>query len=267
MREEELRLIEGSEVTEATEAAVAGEASWTWKQVLTFRARGLLLLRRLITNPASYFQPFWLPKYRHWEGGVSQEQLKIAWIVHAATGVGSLLGGRLSGRLIRRGSAPATSRRWIVLGCACLMPVSLLISRVQGVKTAMALRILVAIAALAWLINLGAIVVDVGPKHLVGTTFSVVAAGRTVGGISMNTLVATLRSGPSSKPAGFLGSTVNAVFGPLLQAVRGKGYQPWFLILACLYPLAWRSLWLGGARRACGSSRNKQSLWICERCF
>jgi ACS family hexuronate transporter-like MFS transporter len=139
---------------------------------------------------------------------------------------------------------------WIMLGCACLMPVSFLISRVEGINTAMALTILVVMAALAWLINLSAIVVDVVPKHSVGTVFSVVAAGSTVGGIIMNTLVATLVSGPSSKPAGFLDQTVNTVFGPLLQAVQGKGYEPWFLIMAFLYPLAWLMLWLGGVQRA-----------------
>ena len=121
------------------------EPSWTWKQVLTFRATWLLLLGRLITDPAWYFYQFWFPKYLHSERGLSQEQLKITWIVYAAAGVGSILGGWLSGRLIQRGSAPAASRMWIMLGCACLMPVSFLISRVEGVNTAMALTILVVI--------------------------------------------------------------------------------------------------------------------------
>jgi ACS family hexuronate transporter-like MFS transporter len=259
IREEELRLIEGSEAKEEKEAAVAAEPSWTWRQVLTFRATWLLLLGRLITDPAWYFYQFWFPKYLHSERGLSQEQLKITWIVYAAAGVGSILGGWLSGRLIQRGSAPVTSRMWIMLGCACLMPASFLISRVEGINTAMALTILAVVAGLAWLINLSAIVVDVVPKHSVGTVFSVVAAGSTVGGIIMNTLVATLVSGPSTKPGGFLDQAVNTLIGPVLQAVQGKGYEPWFVIMAFLYPLAWLMLWLAGVQRSGRAAAAKAS--------
>ena len=68
----------------------------------------------------------------------------------------------------------------------------------------MTLTAVTVFASLAWLINISAIVVDLVPKHSLGTVFSVVAAGSTIGGIVMNMIVAAMVSGPSTKPAGFL---------------------------------------------------------------
>lgn len=240
IRDDELRLIEQSATAEGK-----NDHPWTWRQVFTFKATWLLLLGRLITDPVWYFYQFWFPKYLNAERGLSQEQLKITWIVYAAAGVGSLLGGWLSGQLVKRGSAPASSRLWIMLGCACLLPLSPLIAVVTDTNLAITLTVVAVLASLAWLINISALVVDVVPKHSVATVFSVVAAGSTLGGIIMNTIVARMVSGPSTKPAGFLDQAVNSIFGSLLELVQGHGYAQWFLIMAFLHPLAWLMLWLG----------------------
>ena len=246
LHEDELRLIR--EADGATAAEAAG-APWTWGQIFTSRIVWLLLLGRLLTDPVWYFYQFWFPKYLNSARGLEQGQLTITWIVYAAAGAGSLLGGWLSGVLIKRGGAPATSRLWVMLGCALLMPLSPLIARAGGLPGAMALTVVCVFAALAWLINISAVVVDVVPKHSLGTVFSVVAAGSTLGGIVMNTVVATMVSGPSSKPAGFLDQAVKTLFGGLLDSVQGAGYGQWFLIMACLHPLAWLLLWFGRVGR------------------
>jgi len=223
--------------------------AWTWKQVFLFRGTWLLLLGRLITDPVWYFYQFWFPKYLSADRHLSQEQLKITWIVYAAAGVGSLLGGWLSGRLVNRGVAPATSRLWVMLGCACAMPLSPLISQVTGLNLAMSLTVCTVVASLAWLINISSLVVDVVPGHSLGTVFSVVATGSTIGGIVMNMIVATMVSGPSTRPAGFLDQIVQTVFGPVLEFVQGHGYAQWFLVMAFLHPLAWIVLKIGGVHR------------------
>jgi ACS family hexuronate transporter-like MFS transporter len=94
-------------------------------------------------------------------------------------------------------------------------------------------------ASLAWLINISALIVDLVPKHSLGTVFSVIAAGSTLGGIVMNMLVATMVSGPSVRPEGFLDAFIASAFGPVLRLVQGAGYTPWFVIMALLHPLAW----------------------------
>jgi ACS family hexuronate transporter-like MFS transporter len=245
---EERKLIEDSAAAENPADSAAANA-WTWKQVFLFRGTWLLLLGRLITDPVWYFYQFWFPKYLSADRHLSQEQLKITWIVYAAAGVGSLLGGWLSGQFVKRGVAPASSRLWVMLGCACLMPLSPFIAQATGLSLTMTLTVCTVFASLAWLINISSLVVDVVPKHSLGTVFSVVATGSTIGGIIMNMIVATMVSGPSTKPAGFLDQGIKTVFGPLLELVQGHGYGQWFLIMAFLHPVAWFVLKLGGVHR------------------
>ena len=241
---EELALIEDGEAS-----AAAGEKGWSWGQVLSLRPVWLLLLGRLLTDPVWYFYQFWFAKYLNADRGLDQGSLTITWIVYAAAGVGSLVGGWASGLLVKKGRSPVQARLWVMLACACLMPVSPFIAKATGLSVTMTLTVCAVFAALAWLINISAIVVDVVPKHSVGTVFSVVAAGSTLGGIAMNMIVAAMVSGPSSKPAGFLDQGFKTLFGPLIGAVEGKGYEPWFLAMAFLHPLALLLLWLGGIHR------------------
>ena len=239
---DELKLIEA---TSPDDLAKEAGTPWSWGQVFAFRGTWLLLLGRLITDPVWYFYQFWFAKYLSSDRHLNQDQLKITWVVYAAAGVGSLLGGWLSGRLVARGMAPARSRMWVMLGCACLMPISPFISQVTGLDFSITLAACAVIASLAWLINISSLVVDLVPKHSLGTVFSVVATGSTIGGIVMNMIVATMVTGPSAKPAGFLDQAVKTVFGGLLEQVQGHGYGQWFLIMAFLHPFAWLLLWLG----------------------
>ncbi len=245
---DELKLIEESAAAENPADSLASNA-WSWKQVFLFRGTWLLLLGRLITDPVWYFYQFWFPKYLSADRHLSQEQLEITWIIYAAAGVGSLLGGWLSGQFVKRGTAPADSRLWVMLGCACLMPLSPFIAHAAGLNVAMTLTVCTVLASLAWLINISSLVVDVVPKHSLGTVFSVVATGSTIGGIIMNMIVATMVSGPSTKPDGFLDHAIKSVFGPLLEMVQGHGYAQWFLIMAFLHPIAWLLLKFGGMQR------------------
>lgn len=241
---DELKLIEQAADTEHLSDA-SPERAWSWGQVLRFRGTWLLLLGRLITDPVWYFYQFWFPKYLSAGRHLPQERLTVTWIIYAAAGIGSLAGGWLSGRLIKRGTTPAASRLWVMLGCACLMPLSPLIARVSGLNLALALTVVTVMASLAWLINISSMVVDLVPKHSLGTVFSVVAAGSTVGGILMNTIVAAMVSGPVSA-VGFLDRTVETVLGPVFGLVQGHGYAQWFWVMGFLHPIAWLMLKLGG---------------------
>ncbi len=222
---------------------------WSWKQVLSFRGTWLLLLARLITDPVWYFYQFWFPKYLSSDRGLSQDDLKITWVIYAAAGVGSLLGGIISGKIVKRGVLPVASRMWVMLFCALLMPLSPFIASATGLNASLTLTVFTVIAALAWLINISSLIVDIVPKHSLGTVFSVVAAGSTLGGIVMNMIVAAMVTGPSDKPSGFLDAAFHVVLDPILNAVQGQGYAMWFVIMAFLHPLAWLLLKFGGIYR------------------
>ncbi len=255
-RPEKSKLITANELAMITTAASVEdtgssetENAWSWKQVLSFRGTWLLLLARLITDPVWYFYQFWFPKYLSSDRNLSQEDLKITWVIYAAAGVGSLLGGIISGQIVKRGVLPVASRMWVMLFCALLMPLSPFIASASGLNASLTLTVFTVIAALAWLINISSLIVDIVPKHSLGTVFSVVAAGSTLGGIVMNMIVASMVTGPSDKPLGFLDSAFHVVLDPILNVVQGQGYGQWFLIMAFLHPIAWLLLKFGGIYR------------------
>lgn len=244
----ELDMIKSSEAMENPEDLEVKNA-WSWKQILLFRGTWLLLLARLITDPVWYFYQFWFPKYLSADRGLSQDDLKITWIIYAAAGIGSLLGGILSGLIIKKGIKPANSRMWVMLGCAAIMPLSPFIANVTGLNFSMVLTFCTVLASLAWLTNISSLVVDVVPKHSLGTVFSVVAAGSTIGGIVMNMIVSAMVTESSTKSGGFLDKSFHAAFDSVLSLVQGQGYMQWFLIMAFLHPLAWLILRFGGIQR------------------
>ena len=255
-RPEKSKLITANELSMLQTASTAEDSEnsanvnpWSWKQVLSFRGTWLLLLARLITDPVWYFYQFWFPKYLSSDRDLSQEQLKITWVIYAAAGIGSLLGGIISGKIVKKGVKPVVSRMWVMLVSAGLMPLSPFIASVAGLNTSLVLTVFTVIAALAWLVNISSLVVDIVPKHSLGTVFSVVAAGSTLGGIIMNMIVASMVTGPSNKPAGFLDMAFHTVLNPVLNAVQGLGYSQWFLIMAFLHPVAWLLLKFGGIYR------------------
>ena len=244
----ELKMIQESEAKESPNDSESKNA-WSWKKVLLFRGTWLLLIGRLLTDPVWYFYQFWFPKYLTTDRGLNQEELKITWLIYAAAGIGSLLGGLLSGFIIKRGLKPANSRMWVMLGCACIMPLSPFIANVTGLSFSIVLTFCTVLASLAWLTNISSLVVDVVPKHSLGTVFSVVAAGSTVGGIIMNMIVAAMVTQSSKAQGGFLDQGFHLMFDPILDLFRGSGYAQWFLIMAFLHPLAWVILKFGGVHK------------------
>lgn len=244
----ELQMLQEAEAKESPDDLETKNA-WSWKQVLLFKGTWLLLVGRLITDPVWYFYQFWFPKYLSADRGLNQEELKITWLIYAAAGIGSLLGGVLSGVIIKRGSTPASSRLWVMLGCACIMPLSPFIAEATGLNMSMVLTFCTVLASLAWLTNISSLVVDVVPKHSLGTVFSVVAAGSTLGGIIMNMIVAAMVTQGSKASGGFLDQGMHILIDPVLNLVRGNGYAQWFLIMAFLHPLAWVILKFGGVNK------------------
>ncbi len=244
----ELAMLEQSSAEETSTDEEKNKA-WSWKQVLSFKGTWLLLFCRLITDPVWYFYQFWFPKYLSSDRHLSQDQLKVTWIVYAAAGVGSLLGGWLSGTIIKKGATPVASRMWVMLGCAMLMPLSPFIASATGLNASLTLTVFTVLASLAWLINISSLIVDIVPKHSLGTVFSVVAAGSTLGGIVMNMIVAAMVTGPSKKAAGFLDKGFHFILDPILHLVQGNGYAQWFLIMAFLHPIGWLLLKFGGIHR------------------
>ena len=157
-----------------------------WRQVLQMPAVWRLLIARLLTDQVWYFYQFWMPKYLHTVRGLDQASLSILWMVFLAADIGFILGGFSSGRLIQRGLQPIPARLRTMLFCAALVPLSFAVPFMPSLASLIALCMVIACAATAWLNNVTALVVDVTPKLVLGTAFGFIACGSTIGGFLMN---------------------------------------------------------------------------------
>ena len=87
-----------------------------WLDLLRFRQTWGVVIAKFLSDAAWYFYLFWLPKYLYDARGFDIKAVgTFAWIPYAAAGVGCLVGGWLSSRLLRREASRWTARassRW-----------------------------------------------------------------------------------------------------------------------------------------------------------
>lgn len=214
---EERTLIESGQAADAAATPEAAPDWGKWYRVLLRREVLLLIFARMLTDPVWYFFQFWFAKYLYDSRGLDQKSLSVTWVVYLAADVGVLSGGWLSGLLIKRGTAPVSSRLWIMLACAALVPLGAMIPHVDALWLVLAFGMIAVLAHLAWLINLSALVVDLVPRGSLAFAFGVIAAGSSLGGLMMNKAVGSL--------------------------VTNTSYDPAFGFLLLLHPLAWFLAW------------------------
>jgi ACS family hexuronate transporter-like MFS transporter len=193
-----------------------------WGRVFRERFVWQLMLARLLTDPVWYFYQFWMPKYLQSTRGLDQKGVSIMWMIFLAADLGFLIGGFLSGKLIKRGIVAPSARLWIMLFAAGLVPLSFFVPAMQTVDGVVFIGMIVTFAHTAWLTNLTSLVVDIVPGRILGTAFGVIACGSTLGGILMNQVVAWL--------------------------IGHSSYNDCFLLMAFLHPLALLIIW--GLRRS-----------------
>ncbi|MCW4461190.1 MFS transporter [Sphingomonas sp. BT-65] len=173
-----------------------------------------LALARTITDPVWYFYLFWFPKYLGDARGLPLAAIAAtAWLVYLAADIGSVGGGLLSGRFVRRGAAPIASRLRVMGMGACLAPLGALIAFQPSLPVTYGLAALVALSHMMFLGNLTTLAVDRFPQARVATIFGLIAAGSGIGGIISTQLV------------GAFAAT--------------RDYGTVFLVMAALHPIGW----------------------------
>lgn len=188
------------------------------REVLSFRETWQLLVARGLTDPVWYFYLFWFPKYLASIRHLTLPQIaRTAWIVYLAAGVGTVLGGIVAGVWIRRGNQAAVAYRRVMVVSAVLVPLSPIAALTGSSTLSIAIGAVVALAHMAWLVNLTALVVELFPAHLIASAAGLVAAGSATGGIIFSEVIG--------------------------YTVSHHGYLPLFWIMACVHPAALAILW------------------------
>jgi MFS transporter, ACS family, hexuronate transporter len=182
-------------------------------QLLRSRPGYTLILMRFLTDPVIYFILFWLPRYLEKGRGFDIALVgKYGWVPFFFGGTGYLVGGWLSGHLMRAGWGLERARKFTMLAGACLMPSAILAPLAPSAGLAILAICLVVFGHGIWVVNLLTLPADLFRPHEVGTGSGFSGMGGALSGI-----VASLFTG---------------------YVVTRFSYTPLFFLAGILHPLA-----------------------------
>ena len=196
--------------SEPAEAAVP----LPWLKLLPHRQTWAFVMGKFLTDPVWWFFLYWLPKFLNSRFGLTLTAL--GWplvVVYTMSMAGSIAGGWLSARLLKRGWSLNAARKTAMLTCALAVLPIVFAATVRNVWIAVALLGLAAASHQGWSANLFTMVPDMFPKRAVG---SVVGIGGFGGAIS---------------------SMLSAAFTGLVLQITGN-YFPMFVIAGSAYLVA-----------------------------
>jgi ACS family hexuronate transporter-like MFS transporter len=155
-----------------------------WSHLIPHRQTWAYFIGKFLTDPIWWFFLFWLPKFLNTRHGLSLGELGPPLVViYIMSDVGSICGGWLSSRFIKRGHTVNRARKTAMLICAlCVVPIVVAAS-VSGLWTAVALIGLATAAHQGWSANLFTLPSDMFPRHAVASVVGIGGFGGALGGM------------------------------------------------------------------------------------
>jgi ACS family hexuronate transporter-like MFS transporter len=159
-----------------------------WLHLLKYRQTWAFVLGKFITDPIWWFFLFWLPKYLNSKHGLSLLELGAPLIaIYVMSDIGSIGGGWIAGRFIKRGWSLNRARKTAMLICAsCAVPV-VFVSQVESVWAAVFLIGLATAGHQGWSANIFTLPSDMFPRRTVASVVGIGGLGGAVGGMLLST--------------------------------------------------------------------------------
>jgi ACS family hexuronate transporter-like MFS transporter len=200
-----------SQVAPPEEASAAPRIDW--RKVIVMRECYTLILARFFTDPVIYFVIFWLPEYLRKERGFNLKMVgDYAWVPFFVGGGGYLLGGWLSGRLMRAGWKLPDARKFVMLLGALVMPAAIFAPLVPAAWMAIVATCFITFGHAFFVANVQTLPTDLFRGPEIGTVSGFSGMGGAVGGI-----LATLGTG---------------------YVVQHFSYAPIFFLAGLMHPLS-----------------------------
>ena len=185
-----------------------------WSQLLKHRQAWAFIAAKFMTDPIWWFFLFWLPKFLNSEYGLTLTKIGPPLIaIYLLADVGSIGGGWLAGRFIKRGWSVNRARKGAMLVCAlCVTPIVFAVGA-EDLWVAVLLIGLATAGHQGWSANVFTLTSDLFPRHAVASVVGLGGLAGAVGGMLISTFV------------GFLLQTTGS-------------YVPVFIVAATAYLLA-----------------------------
>ena len=155
-----------------------------WAQLLKYRQTWAFVVGMMFTSPVWWFYLFWVPGFLNEKHGLKLMDLGLPLVlIYLLADVGSIGGGWLSGRLIKKGWSLNAARKMALLVCAItVLPVGAA-SMVQNVWVATVLIGLAAAAHQGFSANLYTLVSDTVPRYAVSSVVGIGGMAAGIGGM------------------------------------------------------------------------------------
>ena len=164
----------------------------SWFKLLGFRQTWAFAIGKLLTDPIWWFYLFWLPDFLEGEYGLTKTKIAIpVALVYTISTVGSVLGGWLPLRFIKKGWAVHKARKTSMLIFAfCVLPI-VFAQLLGSINMWLAVWIigLAAAAHQAWSANIYTTVSDVFPKKAIASITGIGGMFGSLGGILLSLFV------------------------------------------------------------------------------
>ena len=155
-----------------------------WSQLLRHRQAWAFVAAKFMTDPIWWFFLFWLPKFLHDTYGLTLLGLGLPLIaIFVAADVGSIAGGWLAGRLIRRGWSVNRARKTAMATCAIAVVPIVLAAKADNLWLAVALIGLATAAHQGWSANVFTLASDMFPRRAVASVVGIGGFAGAVGGM------------------------------------------------------------------------------------
>ncbi len=200
-----------------------------WSTLLRHPQAWTLIAAKFITDPIWWFFLFWLPKFLHAQYGLSLLELGLPLVVvFVLADLGSIAGGWLAGRLIRRGWSVNRARKGAMLVCALLIVPVVFAAKANHLWLAVALIGMATAGHQGWSANVYTLASDLFPRDAVASVVGMGGFAGAVGGMLISTVIGLLLQATGSYVPVFMlaGSAYLIALGvvhalaPRLQPVR-----------------------------------------------
>ena len=143
------------------------------------------VIAKFLTDPVWWFYLYWVPGYLNAAFHLDLSHLGPPVIViYAASTVGSVFGGWMSGSLLKRGWAVTPARKTVMLVCALAVVPVVFVQYAHGqLWIAVTLLCLATAAHQGWSSNLFTVPSDVFPRSAVGSVVGLGQMGGALGGV------------------------------------------------------------------------------------
>jgi MFS transporter, ACS family, hexuronate transporter len=197
----------------------------SWKKLLSVKETWAFATGKFLTDPIWYFYLFWIPSYFNTTFSLDLKSSAVyVSTVYVAASFGSILGGYLSSRMIKKGWPVYKARKRSMLIFACCVAPIILVRFIDHVWPAVAVISVAAAAHQAWSATIFTTVSDIFPKAAVGSVIGIGSMAGSVGGILFPF---------------FIGIVLDHF---KLLGVMSMGYNIIFAICGSAYLLAWLAI-------------------------